>query len=80
MGTTLIPVARSVSGEHYGLSQGMVTNQTERSVEFRHGKKQRIGGLEARKEKSGHDQGQSVPGACDKLGRSKGISCMVERG
>jgi hypothetical protein len=39
MGTTLIPAARSVSGEHYGLSQGMVTNQTERSVEFRHGKK-----------------------------------------
>jgi hypothetical protein len=78
MGTTLF-LRRGVSGEHYGLSQGMVTNQTERFVEFRHGRKQRIGGLEARKEKSGHDQGQSVPGLVI-IGAIQGHSCMIERG
>jgi hypothetical protein len=79
-GTTLFLRRGVLVEELCGLSQGMVTNQTERVVGFRHGRKrQRIGGPKARKEKSGHNQEQSVPGLVTK-GVIQGHSGKIGRG
>lgn len=54
-------LVESTTASHRGWSQTKLSEVSSSGME----KKQRIGGLEARKEKSGHDQGQFRSWACD---------------